>query len=169
MTGCPHCGHENLPGADQCAGCGQDLSNLDLPRPETPLQRWIMEEPIGNLDLPAPLTVTADASVADAVRVLKAGGHGSVLVLEDGKLVGILTERDLLLRVAGRGSDVTALPVREVMTPDPMTVREQDPVALALNRLNVDGYRHLPVVKDGRPVAFVSVRNLLKHLSEHAV
>ena len=58
-----------------------------------------------------------------------------------------------------------ARPVREVMTPGPESVRETDTLAFALHKMDIGGYRHLPVVREGRVVGMVSVRDLLRHIT----
>jgi CBS domain-containing protein len=91
--------------------------------------------------------------------------HGSVLVVEDGKLVGIFTERDVLDRLAGEDVDLERLPVQVVMTPKPQYLGEEDVLAFAVHRMAVGHYRHIPVLRDGHPVGFVSIRGVLKFLS----
>ena len=72
---------------------------------------------------------------------------GSVLVVDDeGALVGIFTEHDSLGRVDRDRRSVEEIPLEEVMTRDPDRVREEDTIALALNRMSAGGYRHVPIV-----------------------
>jgi CBS domain-containing protein len=89
-----------------------------------------------------------------------------VLVVDaDGKLAGILSERDLLMRVPDEPADrFTTRTVGEFMTPQPQTVTANDTLARALHTLDVGRYRHLPVVADGRPVGMISVRDLIRHI-----
>ena len=81
-----------------------------------------------------------------------------------GDLVGILTERDFLTRVAGE-EGYEQLPVERYMTPAPETVLLSDLLAVALAKMDVGGYRHLPVVAEGKPVGVISVRDILRHLT----
>ena len=83
----------------------------------------------------------------------------------DGELVGILTERDFLSKVAGE-SGYEDLPVARFMTPAPETVAPTDVLAYALGKMDAGGYRHLPVVQAGKPVGVISVRDILRHLTE---
>ena len=93
-------------------------------------------------------------------------GVGTVLVVDaDGKLAGIFSERDLLLRVPDEAAKSGTQPLSEFMTPNPETVRLDDPLALALQKMDVGGYRHLPVVTDGTPVGVISVRDLMRHIT----
>jgi CBS domain-containing protein len=82
-----------------------------------------------------------------------------------GQLVGIFSERDLLLKVAGLEADHANRPVKDYMTTRPETVRETDSLAFALHKMDVGGYRHLPVLRGGRLVGMISVRDLLRHIT----
>jgi CBS domain-containing protein len=78
--------------------------------------------------------------------------------------VGILTERDFLTKIAGVPR-YEELPVARFMTPCPVAVAPTDILAAALARMDSGGYRHLPVVCDGKPVGVISVRDVLRHLT----
>jgi CBS domain-containing protein len=165
---CPDCGHDNLAGSDTCDHCGQNLSSLDIPTPGEGLQRAIMETPLRDVGLHPPNIVAPSASVLEAIRLMQQTRHGSVLVVEGGKMVGIFTERDFLDRLALEEKDLASLPVRDFMTPEPQALTEDDMLAFALHRMAVGHYRHIPVVKDGHPVGFISVRGILRYLAENA-
>jgi len=165
---CPDCGQDNMGGADRCERCGQDLSYLDIPSHREDSRRGVMETPLREVGLLPPNLVPPTASVLEAVRLMQETRHGSVLVVEEGKLVGIFTERDLLDRLVPGKQDLSALPIGECMTRDPQALTEDDILAFALHRMAVGHYRHIPVVRDGRPVGFVSVRGILRYLARHA-
>ena len=115
----------------------------------------------------APLLVEADASLATVIEAMQREDRGTVLVTGAGKLVGIFTERDVLMKVAGRPLDLRQSPVSLFMTRDPVCLPADSPVAFALNRMVIEGFRHIPVVDDdNRPVAEVSMRNLIEYLSD---
>ena len=162
---CPDCGTENLPGVDNCEECGQDLRYLDHPAPKDGLQQVLMETTLREVGLLPPNVVAPGDPVLAAVRLMQKTRHGSVLVVEHGTLVGIFTERDVLDRVAGENVDLARLPVQVVMTPNPQALAEEDALAFAVHKMAVGHYRHIPVVRDGRPVGFVSVRGVLKFLA----
>jgi signal-transduction protein with cAMP-binding, CBS, and nucleotidyltransferase domain len=164
---CPDCGTDNLQGVDSCEECGQDLRYLDVPAPKDGLQQVLLETSLKEVGLLPPNIVEAGESVLEAVRLMQKTRHGSVLVVEDGKLVGIFTERDVLDRLAGEDVDLAKLPVQVVMTPKPQYLGEEDALAFAVHRMAVGHYRHIPVLRDGRPIGFVSVRGVLKFLSRH--
>ncbi|MCI0409997.1 MAG: CBS domain-containing protein [Acidobacteria bacterium] len=162
---CPDCGTDNLPGLDNCEECGQDLRSLDIPSARDGLQQVLLETPLREVGLLPPNIVSPGDSVLEAVRLMQKTRHGSVLVVENGKLVGIFTERDVLDRLAGEEVDLERLPVQVVMTPKPQYLGEEDALAFAVHRMAVGHYRHIPVLRDGHPVGFVSIRGVLKFLS----
>ena len=111
---------------------------------------------------PRKLVVTSpDATVSEAARLMEKGRIGAVLVVEAGKLVGIFTERDALFRVMAADKDPKQTLVREVMTADPITVSPDETFGYALLIMHEKGFRHTPVVEDGRPVGVISARNAL--------
>jgi CBS domain-containing protein len=99
-------------------------------------------------------------TVRDAAAKMAGARISAVVVTEDDRLVGILTERDISAKVVAEGLDAEQVPVSDVMTPNPDTLAPDDPPASALELMRVRGYRHLPVVVDGRVVAMVSIRDL---------
>ncbi|HXH28620.1 MAG TPA: CBS domain-containing protein [Candidatus Polarisedimenticolia bacterium] len=165
---CPDCGHDNIDGVDQCDHCGQDLRSIDVPAPKAGLQRRIMETPLRDLDPPLALTVGPAEPVARVIRLMQERRQGSVLVVERGRVVGIFTERDALNRLAGRDGDHDGRPISEVMTVEPKCLSGEDTLAFALNRMAVGSYRHIPIVEEGQPLRFISVRGVLRYLHEHA-
>ncbi len=95
------------------------------------------------------------ATVADAVRLMNAHRLGSVLVLAEGRLAGIFTERDVLTRVVGMGRDPLATPLAEVMTRDPVTVPPTATVEEVMKIITARRVRRLPVVDAGGAIAGV--------------
>ncbi len=162
---CPNCGHDNLPGSEECAGCQQDLTQLDRPAPNNRVERSLMEDPVSTLRPREPVVVRPTATVREALQMMLARDIGSLLVVDaDGKLVGVFSERDLLLKVAGL-ADPAASRVQEFMTPHPETISSGDTLAFALHKMDSGGYRHLPVISNGRPTGVISVRDLLRHVT----
>jgi CBS domain-containing protein len=138
------------------------LSAQDAP---AAFDETMLRQPLSTLELHAPIVVDADASVLEAVTVMREARVGCVLVVKAGKLAGIFTERDVLTRIAGRDIDAAATPLRDVMTADPEYLRPSDSIAYALNAMSLGGYRHVPLVDDSRvPVGVVSVRDVIQYL-----
>lgn len=128
-----------------------------------PVEHTIVPHAIHGQEL---ITFAPDTMVREAVDVMAKRRFGAVPVVEDDRLVGIFTERDVLVRVmaAGKNPDTTRLD--EVMTRNPDTVRSSDAVVHALELMNEHNYRHLPVVDGGRLVGVVSIRDLYRSVKE---
>lgn len=108
-----------------------------------------------------PVTAPATITVSEAARLMKERGVGAAMVVEEGKLVGLFTERDALYRVVAQALDPNATRIADVMTRDPRTIDPDKPFAHALHIMHEGGFRHVPVVEDGRPVGMVSARDAL--------
>jgi CBS domain-containing protein len=87
--------------------------------------------------------------------------------MEGAELLGIFTERDVLMNIAGREREFASDAVREWMTPNPETVAEDDSIAFAIHKMDVGGYRHLPVMEAGQPVGIISVRDVVRYLATY--
>jgi CBS domain-containing protein len=131
---------------------------------ETPrvLDKRMIREPIRSLGPPRPLSLAPGATVRDAIRTMREHRVGCLLVVERESLVGIITERDLLLKLED-GS--LARPVRDLMTPEPEVLTPDDPIVYALNKMSVGGFRHVPLVDgEGRPVGIISVKDIIDYI-----
>jgi CBS domain-containing protein len=112
-------------------------------------------------------TVAPTSSVIEAVRTMKQRRIGALMVVEGDRLVGILTERDVVFRVVAEERDVATTQVADVMTANPESIRPDKPFGHALHVMYEGGFRHVPVVDaDGRAVGMVSARDALD-LEEH--
>lgn len=107
------------------------------------------------------LTLPPTASVTAAAELMATRNTGAVMVVDDGRLVGIFTERDALFRVIAQRRDPTVTPLREVMTVDTRTVGPDDSYGYALVLMQEGGFRHAPVVEHGAPVGIISSRNAM--------
>jgi len=105
------------------------------------------------------LTVEPSDSIGEAAEKMVAAGVGAVVVTDFGRIVGIVTERDLLRAVAQRARAAEAR-CRQWMTPDPLTVEPDTTVEEAAEIMFDHNFRHLPVVRDGRALGIVSLRVL---------
>ncbi len=117
-----------------------------------------------------PPGVSADVRVLDAVSTMKEAKMGACVVFENKKLVGIFSERDLMLRVVAAGLDPDKTPVREVMTTKLEILTTQADSSEALELLVSRHIRHLPILdEDGSVAGLLSVRDLLRHHAEELV
>lgn len=109
------------------------------------------------------ISVTKQSTVMDAVRAMVEGKVGAAVVLEEGRLVGVFTERDVTIRIVHAGLDAHKTLVGEVMTRSVLTVREDADRSSALKLMTENHIRHLPVVDvDGRVLTMLSMRHLLR-------
>ena len=119
------------------------------------MKRRIVPDIIDNQEL---RTLSPDATVREAVKMMAGRKIGAVLITRDGKLAGIFTERDVLTRIVDAGLDPDKTKLEEVMTPDTLAPNDQAMDALA--RMSSRGYRHLPVVDNKQLVGIVSIRDI---------
>jgi len=165
---CPYCSHQNLDGVDYCDECLHDLSIFDVPLPTGGLQQHLMEDKVSHIPYDRLVLVSPDDSVARAVARIKTIGIGQAVVVEGGKLIGILTERDLLNKVAGRDLDLQQLSVRAVMTTHPDAIDERSPIRVVINKMAVREHRHVPIVRDGQPVGIISAKSVANYILKYA-
>jgi CBS domain-containing protein len=131
------------------------------------LAKTLKIDSVSRLHLSPPLRIGPTQTIAEAVKLLREGKVGCVMVAEGEQIQGILTERDLLRRVLAQGKPLT-LPVSECMTPHPTVVHRKEPVGAAIRRMEEGGYRHLPVVDEaGHLVGVLSVKSIIHYLVEH--
>jgi CBS domain-containing protein len=114
------------------------------------------------------VTVDPSTNLIDAARAMSAGEAGSVLVLEEGSLVGIFTERDMLraMAMSTTADNARVSSVSKWMSRNPTTIGPDTTVAEALNQMLFGGFRHLPVTDGGTLVGVVSMRDLARSISE---
>jgi CBS domain-containing protein len=161
---CPVCGFDNLAGAEVCDNCGAELAGHETAQPALSFQGRLLGEHLDELGAPPPLIVGPDMPVDAAIALMQQAESDFVLVTVDDRLVGIFTDRDAVVKAAGKHLD--AFHVRDFMTPDPVVLRHDDPIALAINRMAVGGFRHIPIIRDGRPTGVVTARDVFDHLAE---
>lgn len=107
------------------------------------------------------LTLSPDTTVSQAAVLMAKKNVGAVMVVEEERLTGIFTERDALYRVIARGLDARTTRLLEVMTPKPRTVDPHKSYGYALVMMQENGFRHAPVIENGRPIGMVSSRNAM--------
>jgi CBS domain-containing protein len=107
--------------------------------------------------------------VIEAAKLMAKRNVGAVMVVEDSRLVGIFTERDIAFRVVARGLDAQMTRIANVMTPAPDTVDPEKSFGHALLKMHDGGFRHLPVIEDGKIVGIISARNAMDPALEEFV
>lgn len=163
---CPYCKATNIEGVDTCDACGESLMQETPASLEAESRHSVAQDSLAVVDSADVVMVSPTTTVAEVVDRLASANVSCVLVVgADGALRGIFSERDLLYKVADQYDKLKSSPIHEFMTPDPESLPPDATVAWALNRMDVGGFRHIPVVHGGRPVGLVSVRDLLAHLA----
>jgi CBS domain-containing protein len=165
---CPDCRAENIEGADVCEVCGADLSALKRPQADNELAERLMYGKLGELGAQEAFSVSPGDPVFRAIHFMREHESECVLVRgESDQIVGILSERDIMMKAAGGGRDLMALAVKDIMTPDPVILREEDSLAVALHKMSVGGFRHIPFVADDGHTLMISIQDVLNHVAEH--
>ena len=128
----------------------------------------VLQVAIRQLPHADPLVLPDKATVAEAIGLMQEHRHGCVVVVDGRRRVcGIFTERDVLYRIAEGGVDLETASIGDHMTTDPVVLRPTDPIGLALNKMSVGGYRHIPLVdRANEPVGVIAMRDIVQFLAE---
>lgn len=127
--------------------------------------------PISTLDYKQPVTVQAGSPVSSVIDMMQAERTGCALVVDaQERLIGIITERDLIRHLSGQRAAPTEFKVEQVMTANPETLRASDPIAFALNLMHLGHFRHLPLCVwddqgEAYPIGIISTRDILDHIA----
>jgi len=108
-----------------------------------------------------PLTTSGNTTIATATKLMKKHSVGALMIVEDGHLAGIFTERDAVFRVLAESRDPKKTHVAEVMTTKPKTIGPDKALGHALLMMHEGGFRHVPVVEHGKPLGMISARDAL--------
>ena len=168
-TKCPYCGAQTFPGDERCPKCFHSMMVREMPRAGKgdAIHQALLSQPVSELLTGADLLVCSpEDAVQKIVDIFQKEKKGCVLVYKNKKMVGILSNRDLLMRVVGKHEDLSKTTVGDVMTHNPGFVRPEDPMAFAVNKMAVGGYRHVPVLReDGTPVSILLIKDVFRYLS----
>lgn len=163
---CPYCGVEIIEGVDECEQCGQTLTEMSMPVPASRVELGLITDRIEVLPPRTPSTVTVDATVGEALKQMVRERIGCVMVTEGDKLVGIFSEKDAVQRLNADAAKLLERPITQYMTRNPETLSSRDKIAFALHRMNLGGYRHIPILEDGQLAGVISIRDILDYLSQ---
>lgn len=144
------------------------LENYEPPQYEDALEQALDQETVEAIQSTPFATISPDVTIEQAVAKLASQEIACLLVEQDGKLVGVFSDRDLLDKAALEYNDVKHQPVSSVMTTDPVFVYQTDSAAAAISVTAVSGYRHVPVVDlEENLLGIVSPQRVTKFLREH--
>lgn len=160
---CPDCGHENIPGADDCSTCNASLIHAGALAPKRGMEKRILEGFILDLAPKKAVQVLPSETLLKAVESMRKAKIGCVLAVEGNTCLGLLSERELIQKVP-ETADLSKTTVSEVMRRDSTSLKCDDPIADVFHHMAVSGYLHVPVsLKDGG-YGIVSARDLLHYL-----
>ena len=115
-----------------------------------------------------PISLPAAASVADAARAMRDSNIGDVIVLDDGRLCGIATDRDIVVRAVAEGRDPFTTKLADICSQELTALSPADSVDDAVSLMREKAIRRLPVVEGGKPIGIVSIGDLAKSLDTHS-
>jgi CBS domain-containing protein len=124
-----------------------------------------MKDSIGDLAPREPLVVAPSTPLGEVLWRMADRNVGCAIVVRDHQVAGIFTERDLLLRLNVDAAELIDRPVADFMTCPVETLELDDRIAFALHKMDLGGYRHVPVLSEGRVTGIISARHILRHIS----
>ena len=127
----------------------------------------MLSDKIRSLKLAAPPTVESGTTVREVIQKVQREGAGCVLVSKDGRPIGIITERDVLLKIVARDVSYDE-PIDTYMTRDPRTLTPDDTIGDAISLMNSEGFRNIPIIdpSTGAPIALFHVQDVIDYLAE---
>ena len=127
-----------------------------------------IQDPISSMRLAKPLVVELGTNLRHVLDQMQDHSQNCALVIENDSLKGIITERDILLKVTGKGYDFDITVVDEFMSTDPETLSPEDPLAYALNKMHIGGFRNVPIVDDERrPLGIIGITDIISIIADY--
>ena len=147
---------------------GEDEYSESLETEFRELEGALLADTVRLLAPSEPLRFKADQSVARAIAAMVQNRRAAVVIVDDAdRLIGIFTERDVLTRVMGAGRVARDTLLADVMTPEPESLRPDDRICYAINRMHTGGFRSLPLIDEaGRPIGIITVNDVVRWLAE---
>jgi len=145
----------------------QDAYDAWLGDEKEQVQNELFERDLASLNLQKPVILSPNDTLKHAIDLMNLNKIGSILVEDKGRVCGILTERDILMKVVSSTLNIEEVPLQAVMTHEPDVLGKDAVIAHALRTMAVEGYRHIPVVDEqGKGLAVVSMRQIVQFLVE---
>lgn len=166
---CPYCEAENIEGTDECQACGKSLMELSRRIPATSVEADLVRDRIERLWPKSPSKVAPTTLVGEVLKKMVDERIGCVMIVEGEKLVGIFSERDALMKLNTDAPKFLTRPISQFMTMSPVTLETNDKIAFALHKMNLGGYRHIPILFHGKLAGVISIRDILRYLAERVV
>lgn len=127
-----------------------------------------MAQTVSSIMTPDPITIAPATSVAEAARAMRDADVGAVVVADDERVIGLLTDRDITVRAVAGGRDPESTPVDAVCTKELTALSPDDDLARAVQLMRDTSVRRLPVLDDGRPVGILSLGDLALELDRQS-
>ena len=144
------------------------LSKYDLPEVEDALESSLREDTVLSLETTPFTTAPAETTVEKVLQLMAEREIGCVLITDNEQFVGVVSERDVLMKVAEDYSTLKDQPIRDLMTREPVSVYETDTTAKAMNLMAIGSFRHIPVLDvDGKLVGIVGPTRITAYLQKH--
>lgn len=166
MIICPSCHAENIEGADECGECSQPLTEMGLRVPSSSVEADLLRDRIERLWPKTPSTVSPATTVGEVLKKMVSETIGCVMIVDEGQVIGIFSERDALMKLNVDAAKFMNRPISQFMTERPVTLETNDKIAFALHKMNLGGYRHLPILFNGKLAGVISIRDILRYLTE---
>ena len=166
MIACPYCGSDNTEGSDLCDQCQHSLTDMSHPNPNSLVERGLLKDRIESLNPNQPLTVEPSDLIGAVLKKMVEKSIGCVMIVEGEQLLGIFSERDALMKLNVDAMRMSDQPIQSVMTANPITLEAKDKIAYALHKMNVGGYRHVPILTKGKLTGVISIRDILAYLTQ---
>ena len=127
-----------------------------------------IQNPISTMQLMEPIIIELGTSLRHVLDTMQDSKRNCILTLNNEKLGGILTERDIFLKVTGQGYDLDLTVIDEFITQNPESVTPEDPLAYALNKMHIGGFRNVPVVNDELyPIGIISITDIISTIADY--
>ena len=127
-----------------------------------------IQDPISSMTLSEPIIIDLGTNLRHVLDKMQEDKINCILTLTDGMLGGILTERDILLKVTGKGFDLDLTTIDEFITPNPESVTPDNPLAYALNKMYIGGFRNVPVVNDELfPIGIIGIADIISSIADY--
>ena len=127
-----------------------------------------LEDTISSLELRNHPVVQSGSTLKFVIDILREKKVGAVMIESSGEIVGVMTERDFLLRAISKGLDMNKERIEDYMTVNPETLNAEDPIAFALNKMHVFGIRHIPILNQDQSIyGLISVKDIIAHIGNY--
>ena len=136
---------------------------------DSPITRALsLDDPIAKLSLRDHPIVSSGINLKSVIKILRDKKVGCVMIEKNDQIIGVMTERDFLLRVTAKGLDLKSEIIDNYMTKNPETLTLNDPIAYALNKMHIYGIRHIPIINENSTIyGMISVKDIISHLGNY--